>query len=98
MAASVRAALGDRLFPRLIDARALRELKELHPLPSQPLGETGLHVVCAIDGERQIAYFTQRHLRALGGDFSPVLARAPRGDRVVCNRPWKVAAQGISAV
>jgi hypothetical protein len=76
VAANVLAALDDRSFPRLINARALRKLKELHPLPNQPLGETGLHVVCAIDGERQVAYCTQRHLRALGGDFSQVLARA----------------------
>jgi len=168
---------GDKIFPRIVNDAMLKDLSHMHVTPSEPLGDTGLHIVCVIDGAKHVAYLTQSMLDELATDFTTIkqlalgnlakrfdysqvraavmkkevmliesgdsydaarlllvpqhmipgetlaamipdrdtlvlsplppngnwkpfeqLARSPRTDRVICNRPLKVTAQGVFAV
>lgn len=67
---------GGKLFPRIVNEATLNDLNAAHPLPSEPLGDTGLHVVCVIDGTHHVAYLTQSAFEDFATDFATLKAHA----------------------
>jgi len=66
----------DHILPRIVNEAALQELSGINATPSQPLGDTGLHVVCVVDGDVHVAFFTQDMLESLALDFSTIKEHA----------------------